>query len=139
MTNEPALSADNTPDPDPSWLPRGRRILTIGAWVTGALSVVLTVALMVLGESVMGPAFYESDGGVAGALGAFLMIAPPVLFAVALNLLVWRATLRSLARRDRAKRTALVMGVAAALAIGSIFIVMSLLLVGLFAMTLTGN
>jgi uncharacterized membrane protein YkvI len=139
MTDDTVLSATNTPDPEPHWLPRGRRILTIGTWVTAVLSVVLTAALMVLGESVMGPAFDESDGGVAGALGGFLMIAPPVLFAVALNLLVWRTTLRALARRDRAKRPALVIGVAAALAIGSIFLVMSLLLVGLFAMTLTGN
>lgn len=139
MTDDITLSSANTPVPVPQWVPRGRRILTIGAWVTAVLSVVLTVTLVALGESVLSPAFDESGGGVAGALGGFLMIAPPVLFAVALNLLVWRAMLRVLARQEGAKRTALVFSVAAALAMGSIIIVMSLLLVGFLAMTLTGS
>ena len=129
MTDETPFNAAITVAPDPHWVPRARRILTIGAWVTGVLSVVLTVALMVLGSSVIGPAF-DADGGVMGALGWILMVAPSILFVVALNLLVWRALLRTLARRDRTTRTALIIGVTAALAVGSFFVVASLMFIG---------
>lgn len=116
---------------EPVWVERGRRALRIAVWITAGLSVILTVALVALG--LMGMATLNLD--IEGPGSAFVwltVIGAPVLFVIALNLLVWRAMLRPLSRRARGEAVVIGLAVGAGLAIVSVIIVVILLTVGFF-------
>lgn len=116
----------------PEWLDRGRRILTVAIWITAGLSVALTIALIVLG--VLNPG---ADDLVPGELTDTLVwstiFAAPILFTIALNLLIWRASLRWFGGRTRGEAIAFIIGVSVALAVGSVILVTLLLFAGFLA------
>ena len=66
-------------------------------------------------------------------------IAAPVLTVIALNLLVWRALLRGLARRGRSEAVALVVIIALSLAVASWFAVAVLIFLWFIAFGVLGN
>jgi hypothetical protein len=118
-----------TPAAGHAWVERGRRILTVSTWITAGLSVALTVLLIILG--ILNPG---ADDLVVGELGDTLVwgtiFAAPILFTVAINLLVWRALLRPLARMSVGKRVALIITMVIVLALLSVVSVTVLLFLG---------
>jgi hypothetical protein len=123
------------PAPEPGWLARGRGALRIAALVTGTLSVLLTIALVVLAVLGMGTA--DNDlSGINESVTFGLILAAPVLFVIAMNLLIWRALLRPLARTGIGGRIALVIVMVIVLGLVSIALVAVLLFAGFFAGTI---
>lgn len=121
-------------------LERARRGLRIAALVSGVLSVLITVTLVVLAALGMGTA--DNDlAGVGEAVTFGLIFAAPVLFVIALNLLTWRALLRPLARMGVGGRIALVIVMVLVLGIVSVALVAALLFGGFFvgAMSSAGS
>lgn len=133
-----ASSADSTP-PTPAWVERGRRILLVAAAAVGALAVALTLVVIALALLGVSPG---NGGGVVGPqawLSDTATIAAPVLTVIALNLLVWRALLRGLARRGRTEAVALVVIIALSLAVASWFAVAVLIFLWFIAFGVLGN
>lgn len=122
---------------NPAWVDRGRAILRVAIWVSAGLSVLLTVALVALGALGMGTADNDLIG-VGAALVWTAVLGAPVLFVIALNLLVWRAMLRPLARRSRGEAIVLGIAVGLLLALLSVIVVVILLTLGFFAGALSG-
>lgn len=116
-------------------LERARRGLRIAALVSGVLSVLITVTLVVLATLGMGTADNHL-AGVGEAVTFALIFAAPVLFVIALNLLTWRALLRPLARMGVGGRIALVVVMVLVLGIVSVTLVAVLLFAGFFAGTI---
>jgi len=116
----------------PDWVHRGRHVLRVAALVCGLLALALIVVLVVLallGESLLA----TSLPSVAYDVVWMLTLASPVLAVVALNLVVWRALLRPIARLPRGGAIALIIGVVLALAVVSVLLVFVLLLAGFLA------
>jgi len=140
VNENPANTVSPPPAAHPAWVERGRRILTVAVWITAGLSVALTIVLIVLG--VLNPG---ADDLVPGELTDTLVwstiFAAPILFTVAINLLIWRALLRGLAGRTRGQAFALVTVIAVSLAVASVFMVTLLLFLGFFvgALSSTGS
>ncbi|GAA1729884.1 hypothetical protein [Microcella frigidaquae] len=144
-TSTPASATPADPTPAaPAWVERGRRILLVAAAAVGALAIALTLVVIVLAVLGIRPG---NGGGVVGDVGvgpqAWLSdtatIAAPVLTVIALNLLVWRALLRGLARRGRTEAVALVVIIALSLAVASWFAVAVLIFLWFIAFGVLGN
>ncbi|MFM2353177.1 MAG: hypothetical protein RLZZ608_583 [Actinomycetota bacterium] len=115
----------------PAWVDRGRRILTIATWITAALSVALTVFVVVFGLLNIDGAF-DLLGEQTETVMWSSVFAAPVSFTIAMNLLVWRKMLPALSRRTRGEAIGIVIVVSLALAVVSVLIVVGLLLMGFF-------
>lgn len=129
----PATGADPRPE-------RARHGLRIAALVTGVLSVLITLTLVVLAAFGMGTA----DNHLAGlgeAVTYGLIFAAPVLFVIALNLLSWRALLRPLARMSVGGRIALIVVLVVLFSVVSVALVALVLFGGFFvgAMSSAGS
>lgn len=127
----PVDGAPTQPADAAAWVERGRRVLRVSALVSGVLSVLVTVTLVVLGALGMGTA----DNGLSGtgeAVTFGLIFAAPVLFVIALNLLIWRALLRPLARMGLGGRIALIVLMILVLGLSSVALVAVLLFGGFF-------
>lgn len=111
---------------------RARRGLRIAALVSGVLSVLFTLTVVVLAALGMGAAGADL-AGVTEATTYGLIFGAPVLFVIALNLLTWRALLRPLARMGVGGRIALVIVMVLVLGIVSVTLVAVLLFAGFFA------
>jgi glucan phosphoethanolaminetransferase (alkaline phosphatase superfamily) len=129
-TSETSAAASATPSPE--WVDRGRAILRVAVWVSAGLSVLATIALIVLGALGLSVADSAADGA-AEALTWMTIAGGPVLFVIAMNLLVWRALLRGLARRRRGEAIAVVVVISLALAVASMLAVATLLFFGFLA------
>jgi hypothetical protein len=116
----------------PEWLDRGRRILTVAIWITAGLSVALTIVLIIMG--LLNPGADDLvPGELADTLVWSTIFAAPILFTIALNLLVWRGLLRWFGGRTRGEAFAFITGVSVALAVGSVILVTLLLFFGFLA------
>ncbi|MDX2026379.1 hypothetical protein [Microcella sp.] len=136
-------AGDESPAPasaaaDNSRIERARRGLQIAALVTGVLSVLIVVTLVVLASFGLGTA----DNLLAGAEEALtygLIFASPMLFVIALNLLTWRAMLRPLARMRVGGRVAVIVLTVIVLALMSVVFVAGLLFAGFFVGTISST
>lgn len=127
-----APAAPVTPEATPEWVDRGRRILTIGTWITAGLSIVLTIVIFLLGVLNVGaPDLVPGD--LTDTMVWSTIFGAPITFTIAMNLLVWRGMLRSLSRRTRGQAIAIVIVVAIALAFASVLLVTGLLFAGFLA------
>lgn len=122
---------------DPPWVERGRRILRIAIIVTAGLSVLATLALIVLGALGMGTADNDLIG-IGAAITWTMVLGAPVLFVIAINLLVWRALLRPFARRSRGEAITIGIVVGLGLALLSVVLVVIVLTIGFFVGATTG-
>lgn len=125
-TGAPAAPVDY-----PEWVTRGRSILRWSSIATGAVSLLVLVVTMVLaatGNNVLSSVQTE----IATNALWVATIASPVLFVIAMNLLIWRALLRPLARKPRAEKVILVTLTVVGLAVASFVAVVLLLLGGFF-------
>lgn len=114
---------------EPAWVDRGRLILRFAIWATAGLSVLLMLLIVVLAALGLGIAdndLTESED----TLVWIAVITSPVLFVIALNLLVWRAMLPRLAGQTRGEAFAFITAVTVALAVGSVIVVALLLFFG---------
>ena len=118
-----------------AWVEKGRRVLLLTAAITGALSVVLLIVLVSLG----GATSNNDLAGLEEAITWVLIFASPVLFVIALNLLVWRSLLRPLGRMTSGARVGLIVGVALGLALVSVIAVVLLLSLGFFVGLMAGG
>jgi len=123
------------PAPEAGWVARGRGVLRVSALVAGALSVLLTITLVVLAALGMGTANNDLSG-INESVTFGLIFAAPVLFVIALNLLIWRALLRPLGRLGIGGRIALIILMVLVLGLVSIALVVVLLFAGFFAGTI---
>lgn len=89
----------------------------------------LVVVLVVLAAMGLGTAADNLTDG-EDALVWIAVTASPVLFVVALNLLIWRALLRRVAGQTRGEAFAMILAVTVALAVGSVILVAVLLFFG---------
>lgn len=130
---EPAAPVTPTePVVTPAWVDRGRRILTIGTWITAGLSIVLTIVIFLLGVLNVGaPDLVPGD--LTDTMVWSTIFGAPITFTIAMNLLVWRGMLGSLSRRTRGQAIAIVIVVAIALAFASVLLVTGLLFAGFLA------
>lgn len=117
---------------------RARAILRLAVIVTASLSLVTTALLIVLGALGLGTADNAITGD-AEFVTWLLIFLGPVLFVIAMNLLVWRALLRNLARRSPGAAIAIVIVTVIVLAVASVFVVATLLLAGFFAGAVIGG
>jgi len=125
---EPAHAPTVRPD-SPAWVAQGQRILLLAVIITGALSVLLLIGLIVLISLGLGTA--NNDLAGAEEVITWVMIfGSPVLFVIALNLLIWRLLLRPLGRMTSGGRVGLIIGVTIALAVVSVLAVVLLLSLG---------
>lgn len=125
------------PAADPRWVDRARRILRIAIGVTAVLSVLTTVVLVVLASLGLGTAD-NALGGWEEAVVWGMVFAAPVLFVIAVNLLIWRALLRGFARKTRPEVITLVVVITLSLAVASVLLVTVLLFVGFAVGAATG-
>ncbi len=123
--------APAAPVDDPKWVTRGRGVLRWSTIATGAVSLlvlVVTTVFAATGNNVLSSVQTEI---VTNALWV-ATIASPVLFVIAMNLLIWRALLRQLARKPRTEKVILVTLTVVGLAVASFVAVVLLLLGGFF-------
>lgn len=125
------------PPPAPAWVESGRRVLRLAAIVTGLLSVLLTIVLIVLVALGEGPANNDIDG-FARWLTDTLIFAAPVAAVIALNLLVWRALLRPLGRMTTGGRVGLILLMVGMLGAASVVLTTVLLFAGFLAFGVIG-
>jgi hypothetical protein len=147
MPEESALSASESPSPtaevtpgapaSAAWVDRARAILRIAVIVTASLSVVMTLTLIVLSSLGLGTAANVITG-TAEWLTWFLIFVGPVLFVIAMNVLVWRSLLRGLARRTLNEAIVLAAVATLLLAVASMISVAVLVLLGFFAGVFVG-
>lgn len=129
---------DGAPLTPPAWVARGRDILRVAVWVTASLSLALTATVVVLAALGVEPGNGVVDGPEQWMTDTALLTAP-VLFVIALNLLIWRALLPGLVRRTRPEAIALVVVIALGLAVASWFAVAVLLLGGFVVFGIIGD
>lgn len=122
---------------DTAAVERGRRILRVAALITGTLSIVSTIVLIVLGALGMGTADNDLIG-VGSAIVWTMVLGAPVLIVIAINLVIWRALLRGLARRPRGEAIVFVVLIVLGLAVVSVILVTALLFLGFFVGALSG-
>ena len=121
-----------------AWVEKGRRVLLLTSAITGALSVVLLIVLIVLVS--LGGATANNDlAGLEETITWVLIFGSPVLFVIALNLLVWRSLLRPLGRMASGARVGLIVGVALGLALVSVIAVVVLLSLGFVVGIIAGG
>ncbi|MEN9620358.1 MAG: hypothetical protein RL499_551 [Actinomycetota bacterium] len=144
-TTPPAAESTDSPSdleaaeaPRAEKIERARAILRLAVIVTASLSLVATALLIVLGALGLGTADNAITGD-AEFVTWLLIFLGPVLFVVAMNLLVWRALLRNLARRSPGAAVAIVIVTVIVLAVASVFVVATLLLAGFFAGAVIGG
>lgn len=122
---------------EPQWVERGRRILRVAIIVTAGLSVLATITLIVLGALGMGTADNDLIG-IGAAITWTMVLGAPVLFVIAINLLVWRALLRPFSRRSRGEAITIGIVVGIGLALLSVVLVVIVLTIGFFVGAATG-
>ena len=129
-TDEPQPMSPYGPATDaPSWVDRGRHGLRIAILITGALSLGILLVVLVfaaIGQNVLASADTEFGTNLLWVA----TLASPVLFVIAMNLLVWRALLVPIARKRRGETIVLVTVTAVGLAVASFAAVVVLLLGG---------
>lgn len=115
----------------PAWVEKGRRVLLLASAIAGGISVLLLIGLITLLVLDLGPANNDL-AGLEEAISWFLIFGSPVLFVIALNLLIWRMLLRPLARMSTGGRVGLIIGVTITLGVVSVIAVVILLSLGFF-------
>ncbi len=126
----PPMTASQAPSM--AVLDGARRALRVAAIASGVLAVVLMITLVVWAALGGGPANNDLDG-VEETVTWALVWGSPVLAVVAVNLLVWRALLRPLARMSTGKSIALAITMVIVLALFSVLAVTVLLFLGFLA------